>query len=160
MNTQTSKRAGEVIVNSLEVMTEFEQKCIQILRHANDLFGKTDTSELPWCIRDLFSNQFSRSLISDLISIFASYHLRPIVRHHPTCLCVGSDENIFANILKFAFEDQETEVKLLSSLLVNSKQIESLSRKAKIVAFLIDEDLKKGSQDPKITQMIYNNRLH
>ena len=42
MNHQKSKRAGEVIVNSLEVMTEFERKCIQILRHANDLFEKKD----------------------------------------------------------------------------------------------------------------------
>ena len=160
MNPQTSKRAGEVIVNSLEVMTEFERKCIQILRHANDLFEKKDFSELPFCIKDLFSNQFSRYLISDLISIFASHHLRPIVRHHPSCLCVGSDENVFANILNFAFEDQEDEVKLLGSLLINSKQVESLSKKAKVVAFLIDEDLKKSCQKPKVTQIIYNNQLH
>jgi len=160
MNTETSKRAGEVIVNSLEVMTEFERKCIQILRHANDLFEKKDFSELPSCIKNLFSNKFSRYLISDLISIFASYHLRPIVRHHPNCLCVGSDENVFANILHFAFEDQEDEVKLLGCLLIKSKQVESLSKKAKVVAFLIDEDLKKSCQEPKITPIIYNNQLH
>ena len=65
MNLQKSKRAGEVIVNSLAVMTDFERKCIQILRHANDLFEKKDSSELPGCIKDLFSNQFSRFLISD-----------------------------------------------------------------------------------------------
>ena len=160
MNLQKSKRAGEVIVNSLAVMTDFERKCIQILRHANDLFEKKDFSELPGCIKDLFSNQFSRFLISDLISIFASYHLRPIVRHHPSCQCIGSDENVFANILNFAFENQEEEVKLLGSLLVKSKQVESLSKKAKVVAFLIDEDLKKECQKPIKTQIIFNNQLH
>ena len=29
MNLQKSKRAGEVIVNSLAVMTDFERKCIK-----------------------------------------------------------------------------------------------------------------------------------
>ena len=52
------------------------------------------------------------------------------------------------------------EVKLLGSLLVKSRQVESLSKKAKVVAFLIDEDLKKGTKKPKKTQIIYINHLH
>jgi len=159
MKNQISKRAGEVAVNSLDFMSEFERKSIQILRHANNLYEVSDFSEVPSSIKELFSNRFSKHLISELISIFANYYLRPIVRHHPNCICVGADENVFANILRLSFENQENEVKILGSLLINSNQIENLAKKAKVVAFLIDEDLKKTSPEPKITQTFYNN-LH
>ena len=154
------KNAGEVVVNSLEVMSEFEIKCVQILRHANYFFEKKIFSTLPDVIKELFKNEFSRFLISDLIYLFAIHHLRPIVRHHPNCLCIGSDENVFANILKFAFENQEQEVKLLGSLLIQSNQVQSLPNKAKLVALIIDEDLKSSNQDPEKNQAIQNNHMH
>ncbi len=118
MNYQPQKTAGEVTVNSYDVMSDFEQKSIQILRHANDLFEKDDFSDSPISIRELFSNQFSRYLLSDYISLFASFYLRPIVRHHPTCKCVGADENVFAHILRLSVEGEENEVKILGSLLI------------------------------------------
>ncbi len=160
MNYQLQKTAGEVTVNSFEIMSEFEQKSIQILRHANDLFEKDDFSELPISIRSLFSNRFSRYLLLDLISLLATYYLRPIVRHHPTCNCVGADENVFAHILRFSAENKENEVKLLGSLLIKSNQIENLSIKAKVVAFLINEDLAGSLNEPKFSQTTYKNKLH
>ena len=62
MNYQVSKKPGEVAVNSLEVMSEFEKTSIQILRHANDLFQENEPADLPMSIKELFSNQFSRFL--------------------------------------------------------------------------------------------------
>ena len=149
MKNQISKRAGEVAVNSLDFMSEFERKSIQILRHANNLYEAYDFSEVPSSIKELFSNRFSKYLITELISIFANNYLRPIVRHHPNCICVGADENVFANILRLSFENQENELKILDSLLINSNQIENLAKKAKVVAFLIDADLKKIPQNRK-----------
>ena len=160
MNYQLQKTAGEVTVNSFEIMPEFEQKSIQILRHANDLFEKNDFTKLPISIRDLFSNRFSRHLLLDLISLLATHYIRPIVRHHPTCNCVGADENVFAHILRFSAENQENEVKLLGSLLIKSNQIENLSIKAKVVALLINEDLAGSLNEPKFSQTRYKNKLH
>ena len=159
MRDQLAKKAGEVAVNSLEFMSEFERKSIQILRHAGELYNKNDFSELPESIKELFSNRFSNFLIKELISIFATYHLRPIVRHQPKCLCVGADENVFAHILRFSLESQENEVKILSSLLISSSQIENLTKKAKVVAFLIDEDIKEQAPKPILAQT-FNNNLH
>ena len=56
MNYQVSKKPGEVAVNSLEVMSEFEKTSIQILRHANDLFQENEPADLPMSIKELFSN--------------------------------------------------------------------------------------------------------
>ena len=160
MTEQSSIKAGEVAVNSLDLMSKFEQKSVQILRHANYLFEKRESFNVPNTIKDLFSNQCSRFLLSDLISIFAIYNLRPIVRHHPSCLCVGADENVFANILRFSLEDQENEVKILGSLLIKSEKIETLYKKAKLAAFLINEDLKNTSHDHNLDQTFYHKHLN
>ncbi len=160
MNQHLIKNAGEVAVNAMESMPEFEKKSIQILRYANDLFERDHWSNLPLSIKNLFSNQFSRYLISDLICLLATHYLRPIVRHHPNCLCVGADENVFANLLRLSLEDHKNEAKILSSLLIKSEQIETLSKKAKVVAFLIDEDIKATMRESKRTQIIYDNQLH
>ena len=160
MSAPVNKTAGEVTVNSLEVMSEFEKTSIQILRHANDLFQENEPADLPMSIKELFSNQFSRYLISDLISLFATYYLRPIVSRHPDCTCVGADENVFANILSFYLENQENEVKLLGSLLIKVNHVEALTQKARVVAFLINEDLKKSLEKHKFIQTTYNNHLH
>ena len=157
MNYHSSKKAGEVVVNSLEAMNEFEIKCVQILRHANNLFERKDFSELPETIENLFLNSFSRHILSDFISIFALHHQRPIVRHHPDCLCVGADENIFANILRLAYKNQEKEVELLGSLLIKSTHVHILSKKSKVVAFLIEEDLRESSHCFELNQKKVNN---
>ena len=159
MNHPTIRNAGEVSVSSIEVMSQFEIKCIQILRFANNLFEVTDDTKLPNSIKGLFTNKFSRYIISDFISIFAIYNLRPIVRHHPTCPCVGADENIFANILHFAFENQDNDVQLLGALLIQSNQLQNFVQKAKVVALLIDEDLKSLQYEPKLTQYLNNNYI-
>ena len=160
MNYQPQKTAGEVTVTSYDVMSNFEQRSIQILRHANELFEKDDFSDLPSNIKELFSNKFSRYLLSDYISLFATYYLRPIVRHHPTCKCVGADENVFAHILRLSSEGEENEVKILGSLLIKSNQLENLSKKAKVVAFLINEDLSGALNDPRKSQTAYKHQLH
>ena len=81
MSNQISKNPGEVVVNSLEVMTDFEKKCVHILRHANDLFTKDDLSnfesilskfliiksDIDCSIIDCFSN---RILILSFVLLF------------------------------------------------------------------------------------------
>ena len=104
------------------------------MRHADRLYNENDFCGLPDSIRRLFYNQSSRYHIADLINIFAVYYLRPIVRHQPGCACVGADENVFANILKFSLENLDNEVMILGSFLVKPQQVRELVKKAKIVA--------------------------
>jgi hypothetical protein len=153
---QPTKTAGEVAVNAMDAISVFQQKSVNILRHADYLYTENDFSELPDSIQRLFYNQSSRYHIADLINIFAVYYLRPIVRHQPGCACVGADENVFANILRFALENLDNEVMILGSLLIKSKQVGDLAKKAKVVAHLINDDLQKNFLGPKLTQTFYN----
>ena len=134
MIDQRTKTAGEVAVNAMDAISVFQQKSVNILRHADRLYNENDFCGLPDSIRRLFYNQSSRYHIADLINIFAVYYLRPIVRHQPGCACVGADENVFANILKFSLENLDNEVMILGSFLVKPQQVRELVKKAKIVA--------------------------
>ena len=160
MKNQEIKKAGEVTVTTMEWLSEFERTSVQILGNANNLYDSPTLPHLPKNVENLFSNKFSRYYIIDLITIFASSHLRPIVRHQTTCPCVGADENIFSNILKFSLENQETEVSILGSLLIKSCQLHNLVKKSKIVAFLIDEELKKNALGSELNHTVCNNHLH
>ena len=75
------------------------------------------------------------------------------------CPCVSADEHIFTNILHFAFENQDNNVKLLDALLIRSNQLQNFVQKAKVIAFLIDEDLKSSQHEPKITQYLNNSYI-
>ena len=157
MIDQHTRTAGEVAVNAMDAISVFQQKSVNILRHADRLYNENDFCGLPDNIRRLFYNQSSRYHIADLINIFAVYYLRPIVRYQPGCACVGADENVFANILKFSLENLDNEVMILGSLLVKSQQIRELVKKAKIVAHLISDDLQKNFLEPKLTQNFHNH---
>ena len=157
MISQKIKTAGEVAVNALDAISEFEQKCVIILRHAERLYDIKDLSGLPDSIQGLFYNRSSRSPIADLINIFSVYYLRPIVRHQPNCPCVGADENVFANILRFSLENLDNEVMILGSLLIKSQQVGELVKKAKVVAHLISNDLQNNFLEPKLPQDFYNH---
>ena len=159
MIDQPTKTAGEVAVTTMDAISVFQQKSVRILRHADRLYNETDFSGLPDSIERLFYNQSSRYHIADLINIFAIYYLRPIVRHQPGCTCVGADENVFANILKFSLENLDNEVMILGSLLIKSQQVGELVKKAKIVAHLISDDLQKNLLEPQLTRN-FHNHLH
>ena len=152
MTSQTIKTAGEVAVNALDAISEFERRSVNILRHADRLYDISDFSGLPDTIQGLFYNLHSRYHIAELINIYAVYYLRPIVRHQPNCACVGADENVFANILSFSLENLDNEVMILGSLLIKSQQVGELVKKAKVVAHLISDDLQKNLLEPKLPQ--------
>ena len=145
MINQDIIKAGEVAVNSMTSMSEFEQNSVSLLRHADKLYDADSFAKLPENIRTLFYNRSSRYHISDLINILTTYHLRPIVRHQPNCNCVGADENVFANILKFALSGHTKEAMILGSLLINSCVLMELVQKAAVVAQLVNQNLKNYS---------------
>jgi hypothetical protein len=157
MIDQPTKTAGEVAVNAMDAISVFQQKSVNILRHADRLYNENDFSGLPDSIQHLFYKKSSRFHIADLINIFAVYYLRPIVRHQPGCACVGADENVFANILKFSLENLDNEVMILGSLLIKSQQVGELVKKAKVVSHLINEDLQKNFLAPKLTQNFHKH---
>ena len=157
MNSQAVKTAGEVAVTAMGLISEFQRKSVNILRHADRLYDVNNTAELPDSIQSLFFNRSSRYCIVDLINIFSAYYLRPIVRHQPGCLCVGADENVFANIIRFSLEGLDNEVMILGSLLIKPQHLEELVKKAKVVARLISEDLQNNSFEKKPTQNFHNH---
>jgi hypothetical protein len=130
---------------------------VNILRHADRLYDVNSSAELPDCVQSLFCNQSSRYYITDLINVFSAHYLRPIVRHQPGCLCVGADENVFANIVRFSLEGLDNEVMILGSLLIKPQHVGELVKKAKVVAHLISEDLQNNSFESKPTQNFHNH---
>jgi hypothetical protein len=159
MKHEIKKNPGEVAVNSLESMSEFEKKGIMLLRHADQLFLDKDFEKLPVEIRKLFKQTKTRYQISELINILAIHYRRPIVRHQPFCNCVGADENVFANLITFSGTGQIEDAMLLGSLLINSKMVPELINKATIVADLFFKDLNKNKV-PEENTKTQNYHIH
>ena len=139
-----NKNPGEVAVNSLDAMSQFERKGIMLLRHADLLFSEKTSGNIPFEIRELFTNEKARTQISDLISILATHYRRPLVRHQPRCNCVGADENVFSNLITFSGSGQIEDAMLLGSLLVKSRMVADLVHKAALVADLFERDLNEN----------------
>tara|TARA_Y100001968_G_C19303530_1_gene690370 strand:- start:75 stop:554 length:480 start_codon:yes stop_codon:yes gene_type:complete len=143
MTVKNFYNAGEVAVNTMDHVSEFEKKSIFLLRHADKIFDGDDLSDLPPTLLRLFGDKESRCKIIDFFGVFAQYSIRPVVRHQPNCMCVGADENVFSNMLKLSLQGPNNEAMILGSLLVKGQQISNLIRKANFVASLIDRDLKE-----------------
>ena len=143
MSGQQYRNAGEVAVSTMEALEAFQQKAVLVLRHIDKFFDGSDSERLPKEIKPLFEEEESKEEIIRFIDMFANNYLRPIVRHQPDCSCVGADENIFSNILKFSLQDKTSEAIILSSLLVRAETVGELVRKAKTVARLIDEKISE-----------------
>lgn len=61
------------------------------------------------------------SVVSNLNAIFrtlARCGRRPLVRHKPDCICVGTDERCFAHFIETAATGQREDALLLASLMV------------------------------------------
>jgi hypothetical protein len=136
MITSYHTSAGNVVVNNLLNMNQFEVKMIMLLRYSEKLFDETNCTDLPLNIRYLFKNPKSRENVKEFISFLASNCRRPIWRHEPSCLCVGADENIFANLIKFSKEGDIHEAIILASFLVQSSATEKFVKQATIISNL------------------------
>ena len=143
MTEQNYKNAGEVAVSTVEVLGAFEQKAVLVLRCVDKFFDNPNSENLPQEIVSLAEDSVTKEHIIELIDIFARNYLRPIVRHQPNCSCVGADENIFCNILKFCLQNRTNEAIILSSLLVRAETVGELVRKATTVAWLINKNRTK-----------------
>lgn len=149
MKKENHYNAGEVTVNTMDHVSEFEKKSIYLLRHAEKLFDSDSMSDVPQHLRKLFENGENRSTIIEFLTVIAQHSMRPVVRHQPECRCIGADENVFSNILKFSHEGMKSEAMILGSLLVKSDHISNLVKKATTVAFLIAKDLSDHSKAPR-----------
>ena len=63
MIDQPTKTAGEVAVNAMDAISVFQQKSVDILRHADRLYNENDFSGLPESIHRLFYKQSSSCLL-------------------------------------------------------------------------------------------------
>ena len=147
---KVTKKPGEVAVNSLDALSEFERKGIILLRHADLFFSKKDSGCIPLEIEGLLKDKKSRTQISDLITILATHYRRPIVRHQPCCNCVGADENVFSNLIVFSGSGQLEDAMLLGSLLVKSRVVAELVHRAALVADLFERDLNENKCRPEM----------
>ncbi|MFP7674452.1 hypothetical protein ACG74X_13975 [Marivita sp. S0852] len=53
-----------------------------------------------------------------LIAMIDTHMVRPMVRHGVACRCIGSDEAVFANMVRFASDGDLHEASLIATLLV------------------------------------------
>ena len=141
------KNAGEVAVNMMDYVTDFEKNSISLLRHADKIFDMDSHCDLPPTLQRLFGQTNNRSKIVDFLNVFAFHSIRPVVRHQPNCACIGADENVFSNLLKLALNGQDNEAMILGSLLVRGHKISTLVEKATVVALMIDAVLKNNESE-------------
>ena len=56
--------------------------------------------------------------LEDLCSLCARHGRRALMRHQPTCECLGADEACFANLVAHAVEGEREDALLIATLLV------------------------------------------
>ncbi len=62
-----------------------------------------------------------------LLWLIETNMLRPLVRHGVACRCIGSDEAVFANMVRFASEGELHEASLIATLLVRPAHAEQVA---------------------------------
>jgi hypothetical protein len=63
----------------------------------------------------------------DLLKTIEDNMLRPLVRHGVACGCVGSDEAVFANMVRMAAEGELHEASLIATLMVRPAHAERVA---------------------------------
>lgn len=58
------------------------------------------------------------SIFSDLMTLMAEHARRPILRHKPSCSCVGADEAVFVNFISAATHGPREDAILIATLLM------------------------------------------
>lgn len=94
-----------------------------------------------WCdgpdARDQVVNDFSEALGTQqghratrsfgmLCDLCVRHGRRPLLRHHVTCACLGSDESCFANFIGYASEGAREDAMLIASTFVRPDMAGSL----------------------------------
>ena len=143
MSTSRFTSAGEVTVGMIEAIPSLERKSILLLRHANKLASSDEKTEFPPEIREVCMNQGQRFRILKLLDLIALNSRRPLMYHEPTCKCIGADENVFANLIRFSGDGNEDEALILASLIVRSSVIGQVTKEAAIISYLLDYNLSE-----------------
>ena len=74
-----------------------------------------------------------------LLCLIDTDMLRPLVRHSVACRCIGSDEAVFANMVRFATHGDLHEASLVASLLVRPAFAELIAIQAAQVGTAVSE---------------------
>ena len=63
------KNAGEVAVNMMDYVTDFEKNSISLLRHADKIFDTDSHCDLPPTLQRLFGQTNNRSKIVEFLNV-------------------------------------------------------------------------------------------
>jgi len=124
MNTAQDARGGAPVAE-LASLPPWEARLIRNLRH---WFDGADGQAQVWAdyLKHLPAQAAAAELrgFEHLLRLVLENASRPLVRHAPDCICVGSDECIFANLVSTASDGLLGDAALISTLLVGPAQAE------------------------------------
>ncbi|WP_245818898.1 hypothetical protein [Marivita hallyeonensis] len=119
---------GAMAVGQLAEVSAWEAELILNMRLWQD--GPTGQAQVWSAYARAFRPGDARHRLRDferLLSVIEANMLRPLLRHGVACRCVGSDEAIFANLVRFASNGELHEATLIATLLVRPAHAEHVA---------------------------------
>ena len=119
---------GAAVVGQLTEVMPWEAELILNLRLWQD--GATGQSQVWTAYANAFGAAKARVHMRSferLLWMIETNMLRPLVRHGVACRCIGSDEAVFANMVRFASEGELHEASLIATLLVRPAHAEQVA---------------------------------
>lgn len=119
---------GAAAVGQLTDLTPWEAELILNMRLWQD--GPTGQAQVWNAYAVTFGQSDARHRLKAferLLWMIETNMLRPLVRHGVACRCIGSDEAVFANMVRFASEGELHEAALIATLLVRPAHAEHVA---------------------------------
>lgn len=110
---------GAATVGQLSDMSPWEAELILNMRLWQ--VGASGQAQVWHAYADAFGPEGGRWRLKSferLLWMIDANMLRPLVRHGVACRCIGSDEAVFTNMVRFASEGEIHEAALIATLLV------------------------------------------
>lgn len=96
------------------------------------------------------------SLFNDLMALMADHARRPILRHKPSCSCVGTDEAVFVNFVSAATHGPREDAMLIATLLMRP----DMAAIAVSLAQSLGLELRRGLARARSARRIHGVTLH
>lgn len=119
---------GAAAVGQLTEVSPWEAELILNMRLWQD--GPTGQTQVWTIYAETFGQAEGRQHLHSferLLGLIDANMLRPLVRHGVACRCIGSDEAVFANMVRFASDGELHEASLIATLLVRPSHAEHVA---------------------------------
>ncbi|MCK0150492.1 hypothetical protein MWU54_10690 [Marivita sp. S6314] len=119
---------GAAMVGQLTEVSPWEAELILNLRLWQD--GVRGQDHVWNSYARVFGPQEGRAqldVFEQLLWVIEANMIRPLVRHGVACRCIGSDEAVFANMVRFASDGELHEASLIATLMVRPAHAEHVA---------------------------------